>query len=942
MKTVKIIQIILFCILFIQCSRPVTEGDWIAGAPAENRYTEIHLDGETIIPNGRILTPTGNSHVVAPHPFGLTLSPDGTIAVTANSGIRPLSITILRNILSENPEIQQIPSGADTDKGVLASVFMGLAISPDNQHVYVAGGQENRIYIFNLQTGEASGFIECSYTDDSTDYSHGYIGDLVLNNDGDRIFGVDQINFRMIIANTETGKLLHSIPVGRYPFGITLSPDETKVYVANVGLFEYNPIQGIDPENLKETAPGFPPFAYLSDDATEGIVTDSLIVPGLGDPNVPESFSVWTVDLTDPDLPVVTTKTKTGSLVGELIENIPAVGGSSPNSLVATDNYVFVSNGNNDNISVIDSKKDTVIHTIHLDLDPRIDHLRGKIPFGLAISPDQSRLYICESGINAVAVVDIDKFEVLGHIPVGWFPAKLEVSRDGKNLIVSNAKGYGSGPNGGYTFIMGEEGSYIGSLMKGTVSVIPIPSDKGLKKLTEKVIRNNFIFDNPEDEKFAWRKSNPIPLYSGQRESPIKHIVFISKENRTYDEVFGQIEKGKGDPELARYGLNATFTNRAKTDTVHGADVMINHLALASQFAISDNFYVDADVSADGHRWLVNTYPNEWVETGTAASYGSNRTFRPDSKAPGILAFTGAAGAIYPEDYNEAGSMWEHLERHEIDFFNFGFGIMFEPSSYHPSYKYTGIRHLYNYPVPAPIFDKTSKTYPTYNMAIPDQFRVDMFIREFSEKWIGNGKNMPSLLTVIIPNDHGAGNRPEAGYPYRESYMADNDLAVGRIVEFLSHTTYWDSMAIFITEDDAQNGVDHVDAHRSILMVISPHAKRDFVGHYHYSFGSIFKTFWHILGLPYLNQYDAGATDLGDLFTDEPDFTPYNAIMVDQRIFDPQKALDPFDEDFDWTVLDQSPEIDNVEDMIKDRKEEEKDRLEDREREKEIKDEGRR
>jgi len=139
-------------------------------------------------------------------------------------------------------------------------------------------------------------------------------------------------------------------------------------------------------------------------------------------------------------------------------------------------------------------------------------------------------------------------------------------------------------------------------------------------------------------------------------------------------------------------------------------------------------------------------------------------------------------------------------------------------------------------------------------------------------------------------------------------------------------------MAIVITEDDAQNGVDHVDAHRSILMVISPYVKRNYVGHHHYSFGSIFKTFWHILGLPYLNQYDAGANDLGDLFTDEPDYTPYNAIMVDQRIFDPPKALDPFDEDFDWTALDRSPEIDKVEDMIKDRKEEEKDRLEEREK----------
>ena len=325
----------------------------------------------------------------------------------------------------------------------------------------------------------------------------------------------------------------------------------------------------------------------------------------------------------------------------------------------------------------------------------------------------------------------------------------------------------------------------------------------------------------------------------------------------------------------------------------------------------------------------MNTYPNEWVETTTAASYGGNRKFRYESRAPGRFAMNGAAGAIYPEDYNEAGSLWEHLERWQVDFYNFGFGIMFEPASYHESFKYTGVRHLVNYPVPAPIFDKTSRTFPTFNMAIPDQFRIDQFIKEFSERWL-NGEEMPAMLTVIIPNDHGAGERPEAGYPFRESYMVDNDLAVGRIVEFLSHTPYWENMLIVITEDDAQNGVDHIDAHRSILMVISPYAKRNYVGHVHYSFGSIFKTFWNILGLPYLNQYDAGATDLADLFTSKPDVTPYKALPPDLRIFDPQKALDPFDEKFDWQALGESPIIDNPEDMLQESKERDEYRLEDR------------
>jgi hypothetical protein len=191
---------------------------------------------------------------------------------------------------------------------------------------------------------------------------------------------------------------------------------------------------------------------------------------------------------------------------------------------------------------------------------------------------------------------------------------------------------------------------------------------------------------------------------------------------------------------------------------------------------------------------------------------------------------------------------------------------------------------------------------------------------------------MPALITVIIPNDHAAGERPEAGYPFRESYMADNDLAVGRIVEYLSRTPYWKNMLIVITEDDAQNGVDHIDAHRSLLMVISPWVKRDYVSHVHYSFGSIFKTFWNILGLPYLNQYDAAANDFSDFFTEKPDYTPYRGLMVDNRIFNPQKALDPFDEEFDWKAMEESPAIDNPDDMIRESKEEDEYRLEDRER----------
>ncbi len=903
-------------LLLAACSSPEsTVKRWIAVAPAGSEYTHINKEGKTVIPNGRFIAPAGKQIMVAPHPFGLTLSPDGKTIITANSGISPFSISIINDYNSGQPVIHQIPDGATSHEGLLEAVFMGLAVSPDNKKVYVAGGQQNRIYIFDLASRKKLGEIMCDKSFDQADYEDGYIGDMVLNRDGSRLYAVDQIGFRLIVIDTKSNKVIHNVKTGRYPFGVALSPDEQTVYVANVGMFEYSYIKSLDRNHLKETASKFPTSAYGSKEMREGIKNDSLEVAGLGDPNAPESFSVWGIDVSGGN-PTVVSKVKTGVLVGQEIEGISAVGGSSPNSMVATENFVYVSNGNNDNISVIDVKKKEVVSSIELKLDDRLGNLKGIIPFGLTLSVDQKKLFVAESGINAVGVIDVTTQKLIGHIPTGWFPSKLKVTPDGKQLIVANAKGFGSGPNGGKEFqpTADQPSSYIGALMKGTVSVIDIPADEELKALTEKVIANNFLFKEVQ----ASADKNPIPVFSNEKESPIKYLVFISKENRTYDEVFGQLTSGKGDPSLAHYGKDVSFTNESKSVRVEKATVMPNHLQLANQFTISDNFYVDADVSADGHVWLTNTYPHQWMETHAPAAYGGEREQKIESNAPGKFGMTGAAGAIFPESYNQAGSMWEHLNRNGKEFYNFGFGVEFDAGSFADStFKYGGVRYLVNYPLPGPLYDRTSRLFPTFNMAIPDQFRADVFIKEVNEKFIDQKKDLPSVLTLQLLNDHGAGERAKAGFPFHESYMADNDLALGRVVEYLSHLPQWKNMMIVVTEDDAQGGRDHIDAHRSLLMIISPYAKRNFSSHQHYSFGSIFKTFWNVLGIPYLNQYDFGVADLGDCFTAEPDFTPYTALPVDPRVFDPQFALDPFDEKFDWEAAKESPELDDPEDMKK-------------------------
>jgi YVTN family beta-propeller protein len=879
---------------------------WKISAPADTRYCSIDSVGESIIPNGRVVKPMGKTIRIAPHPYGLALSADGSVAVTANSGNRPFSVSLIRQPFSDQPQIQQIPRGAENDEQLLQDVFMGLAITRDSRQVWVAGGISNMVYLFDLNTGMRLDSIVCA----SAEYPEGYLGDMVLTRDGCTLYICDQSNFRMIVADTRTRKVVRSVPTGRYPFGITLSPDEKTVYVANVGMFEYSYLKGKKGDDLQK-APVYPTSGFGSDEMRKGYETEDYEVPALGDPNVPESFSVWAVDVSGPE-PVVKHRIKTGFLVGEKIEGIPAVGGASPNSVVATDKYVFVTNGTNDCLSVIDPVRGKVVRQIFLKPLPQLSGKRGVIPFGVALSPDRNRLYVAASGINAVAVIDIPSLSVTGYLPVGWFPSRLAVSPDNKKLIVANAKGYGSGPNGGDTFREGPEGSYIGHLMKGSVTVLDIPSDEELGKWTQEVLKLNFRVEPVVDTTAC-----PVPPAPGLRKSPIKHIVFISKENRTYDEVFGQLTRGKGEPELARYGANRTFANQAGEDTVKNATVMPNHLALARRFGISDNFYVDSDHSADGHRWLANTYPNEWMETTVTSGYGGHRY---GSKAKGRFAWTGGAGAIFPEDYNEAGSLWDHLERNRISFRNYGFGTEMGSNFTDSTMKYGGQRVLVNFPVPGPLYHRSSQNYPTFNMAIPDQYRADVFMQEFREKWLTGREEMPRVITLMLPQDHGAGERPQAGYPYRESYMADNDLALGRVVEFLSQTPYWKEMAIIITQDDAQDGRDHVDAHRSVLMVCSPWAKKNYVSHTHVSFGSIFKTFWNILGVPYLNQYDAAANDLSDFFTDKPDFSPYRAIPVDTRILDPQKLLTPFDEKFDWKSLLESPVLDDEDDFIREKR----------------------
>ncbi len=858
--------------------------------PGLDRYCQINLTGESVIPSGRIVKPYGEFIRIAPDAFGLTLSPDGSLALAVHNN----KLTLIKTADKSSVET----AAPFNDKGS----YMGAAISKDNKTAFLSGGDNGDIIMMDLPEMKNFRRISLNGKINGREYKDSFIGDIILSDDEEKLFILDQFNFRMVILDLKKLSVLHSIPVGRFPMGLDISPDNKFAYVANTGIFDYPLAPGLNEKNIEEKGLDFPPYGFPSKEAEEGVTVDGKFIPGLGSPHVPEAVSVWTVSLGSFE---VIAKEKTGYRMGEMVEGVEVEGGSSPNSIAAGKVKVFVSNATNDNISVLDPQSGKVIETIKLNIDPAIDSYRGLIPFGLALSNDESKLFVALSGLNAIGVIDAVTMTVLGYIPTGWFPTKIRVSPDDKFLYAVTARGHGSGPNGGQNFVLTGAGTYVGDIMLGTFEKINL-ENIDFKAATRTVIDNTFREITVRDD-----GKNPLPPAPGIRKSPIKHIVYITKENRTFDEVYGELPGAKADPSIARFGKNATVVSKDKTRQVMNVNVMPNHQKIAEEFAVSDNFYCDSDASVHGHRWMVGTYPNEWVEINSSMRITSN----PVSSAPGRKFVSGSSGAVYPEDYNEAGGLWEHLSRNGISFFNFGLGFEFSGSTEEQWHRFTGIKLGVMFPMPKPLFDRTSRKFATYNTSVPDQFRIDMFEEELQEKWLSGKEEFPSVVTMMIPNDHGSSERIEDGYPFKESYMADNDLAVGRVIETLSRTKWWPEMLIIITEDDAQDGKDHVDAHRSLLVMISPWIKRGYVSNTHANFGAILKTIYNICDIDPLNQFDATATLLQDFFTDKPDFTPYAAVKVDDRIFDPQKALDPYDKEFRWESLSESPEIDSEDDF---------------------------
>jgi hypothetical protein len=516
-------------------------------------------------------------------------------------------------------------------------------------------------------------------------------------------------------------------------------------------------------------------------------------------------------------------------------------------ALDETRGLLYVANGNSDSVSIINTATNAVLDTKALQIFPV--PVKGISPTALALSPDGATLFVACGGINAVAVFDTRSRSVRGLIPTGWYPNALSLSPDGKHLAVATLLGAGSGWRD-------EPKKRFVHRYRGSVAVVDLPDAAQLASYTTAVAENNHVRFVGDQKPNPAAKAVAIPARSGEP-SLIEHVVYIIKENRTYDQVLGDITKGNGDPSLVMFGREVTP----------------NQHKIAEQFVLLDNLYATGGNSADGHQWL--TQSNE-VEYCLWPGY-QGRSYPFDGSDPmayssgGFLWDYALAKGKTVRVYGEyAGRRAEPMNRERENLLReWKGGADF-------SNRWTTVAPI------QPLNKILAANYPAYTNAIPDVARAQIFLKDLAR--MEQEDKFPNLVLLQLPSDHTFGASPGASSP--RAMVADNDLAVGQIVAALSKSKFWPKMAIFIVEDDAQNGVDHVDGHRTTAYVASPYARRDAVDSTFYSFQSINKTIELILGLPTMSLFDLIANDMRASFTNEPDLTPFESVASQYDLFE--------------------------------------------------------
>ncbi|WP_165235028.1 bifunctional YncE family protein/alkaline phosphatase family protein [Aquisphaera insulae] len=754
----------------------------VTGVRADTTFAQDAPAAASVKPKGArgaLLGLAGDGTVLLPN--GWSLKPAGKqsalgdfpVQIAVNPKGRVLAI-----LHAGYGEHEVVTVAAGTGKVIgrvaLPETFAGLAWSSDGSKLFVGGGFDDCVYRF--------------------DHAEGLLSNRAV--------------FR--VGEPQGG------PVGKskVPGGLALSSDGTQLWVANV--------HG---------------HSLMRLDATAGAVLDTLIMErdsypfGMAwDESAHRLYvSLWNraaVAVVDTEARKVVATIATQEHPNEMLL---AKGGK----------LLYVANANRNSVSVIDTQAGKSIETIGTAIDPAAP--AGCTPSSLALTPDGSVLLVANANTNHVSLINVKEpgaSTPLGFIPTGWYPTSVRLSDDGKTIYVANGKGQGSranrdGPDPVHHAPAANLREYIGGLLRGTLSVLPMPGPK------EMAAYSNTVYACSPVRKGAAAAirgeappaGHPIPGRVGDP-SPIKHVVYIIKENRTYDQVYGDVPGGNGEPSLCLFPEAITP----------------NHHALAKEFVLLDNFYVDGEVSADGHEWTMGAYATDFVERTWPLSYRGDR--RAPYPSEGALALATPAG----------GYLWDRAAEKGVSYRSYGEFVKNSEVPGAPAT--TGVKALQGH------FDPL---YRSFDMAYPDVRRAGRFLQELSE--FEKSGEMPRLIVMRLPNDHTAGTRP--GLPTVMACVGDNDLALGMVVEALSRSRFWRETAIFVIEDDAQNGSDHVDAHRTVALAISPYIRRGTIDSTMYSTSSMLRTMELILGLEPMSQFDASARPMFAAFTERPDFRPY-------------------------------------------------------------------
>ncbi len=712
---------------------------------------------------------------------------------------------------------QVTPTGDQTRLGNLP---LNAVLHPDGRHLLVTNNGQGvqSLQLVDTDTNKVVQTLPFPSPESL------YIG-LAWSPDGKKAYASAAANSKIRVLSFADGKLTEGTPISLptttpegqkvtlFPAGLDVTPDGAKVVIADQ-LGNAVTVADVASGKTQTVAAGHRPvWVTLSKDGRTAYVSNQG-----GD----------TVDVVDVSAaaPVVTGKVTVG-----LHPNKSVINGDGT--------MLYVANGDDDSISEVDLLTKKVTRTIALK--PYKDAPVGSNPTGLALDDKAATLYVTNSGNNDIAVVDLAKGRIDGLIPTAWYPSS--VTFDDGRLHVTNAKGLGAGPNNGPGHPNPESTTktspdqYTGSMIVGTLSSFDVPDGGDLEKLTQQVGTNN----DPVKP-----KGSVVPLRPGAK-SPIKHVIYVVKENRTYDQILGSVGKGNGDPSLNLFGDESAPNTRA----------------LARTFTTIDNFYADAEVSANGWNWVAQSNSNPYAEQMWPASYSGRKAPYPSENNNPENA------AQDPKD----SYLWQRFDKAGVSFANFGFYVGRKGNEFHaedPVLNAQTDHAFQGYDLACP--DSTGTFTPTKTTCLTP--RTDQWLKSF-RSYEAKGE-MPTVQFLRLPNDHTAGTK--VGQPTPKAMVADNDYALGRLVDAVSHSEFWKDTVILVTEDDAQNGPDHVDAHRTLALAISPYTQTGKVDSTFYSTASMVRTIGLFAGTGPLTQFDDYSTPMSASFTDKPKFDAFSVI----------------------------------------------------------------